>query len=389
MSKDYYDILGVPKGSGEEELKKAYRKLAMKFHPDKNKGDKNAEAKFKEINEAYETLKDPQKKAAYDRYGHAAFTQGGGGNAGGGFGGGHHGFSDFSGFSDIFENFFRQSGAGGVDPEDQAHYHNQGKDIRYNLDLTLEEAFKGKTAKLRFSTFGSCDSCHGMGSADGSKPSTCSACNGRGKVHFQQSLFIVERTCTTCGGTGQIISNPCRRCHGQGRSKKEKTIEVNIPAGVSDGMKIRVAGEGESGVRGAPAGDLYVFLSIKPHKMFKRDGQTIYCKVPITMVIATLGGEIEVPAIDGERIHVKIPAGTQHAHQIRIKNKGMQSVRSTMRGDMIVETSIEIPVNLSKRQKELLEEFSTEASHHNNSPQSQGFFAKVKEFWDDFNKGKS
>lgn len=384
MSKDYYDILGVPKGSSEEELKKAYRKLAMQFHPDKNKGDKTAEAKFKEINEAYETLKDPQKKAAYDRYGHAAFTQGAGQGGGGGFHGGQ-GFSDFSGFSDIFENFFRQSGGG----QQQANnYHNQGKDIRYNLELTLEEAFKGKSARLRFNTFASCVTCDGNGGADGTKPKVCTTCNGRGQVHFQQSLFIVERTCTACGGMGQTISNPCRTCHGQGRHKKDKTLEVAIPAGVDDGMKIRVTDEGEAGVRGAPPGDLYVFISIKPHKMFKRDGQTIHCKVPITMVNATLGGEIEVPSIDGERIQIKIPAGTQHGHQIRIKNKGMHGIRVSTRGDMLVETTVEIPVNLSKRQKEILEEFATEASTHNNSPQSQGFFAKVKEFWDDLSKVK-
>lgn len=385
MSKDYYEVLGVSKGASAEDLKKAFRKLAMQYHPDKHKGDKGAEEKFKAINEAYDVLKDDQKRAAYDRYGHDAFTQNGGSNAGG------HGFhgnaGGFGGFSDIFEQMFRQSGFGGA--ESNAHLHNQGSDIRYNLDLTLEEAFKGKTAKIRFTTFVSCQPCGGQGSESGSKPTTCPTCQGRGQVRFQQSLFIVERTCQTCSGTGQIIATPCKSCHGQGRVRKEKNLEVKIPAGIDDGMKMRVADEGEAGVRGAPAGDLYVFINVKHHKMFKRDGDKIFCKVPIQMIDAALGGDIEVPSIDGERVNIKIPAGTQNGHQFHIRGKGMKGLRTDHRGEMIVEAMIETPVNLSRRQKELLEEFLQEAKNQNNSPQSQGFFKKVKEFWDDLNHGKA
>lgn len=392
MAQDFYDVLGVSKSASDDEIKKAYRKMAMQFHPDKNKGDKTAEAKFKEINEAYEVLKDSQKKAAYDRFGHSAFTQGGGG-AGGGFGGGgFEGFSGFSGgsgfspFSDLFEAFFRQSQDGG----DSGDFNNsrmqesrKGNDIRYNLELSLDEAFKGKKTKLRFSTLMSCVTCNSTGSASGAKPATCGTCNGRGQVRFQQALFVVERTCHACGGSGQLISDPCKTCHGQGRHKREKNIEVEIPAGVDDGARVRVSGQGEAGVRGGPNGDLYIFVTVKQHRVFKRQQETIHCKVPINIAQAALGATIEVPTIDGGKADVVVPAGTQHGHQIRVKGKGMPHLRGSSRGDMLVELSLEVPVNLTKKQKELLQEFSSDLTKEKNTPLSHGFFSKVKDFWDD------
>ncbi|MES2607412.1 MAG: molecular chaperone DnaJ [Pseudomonadota bacterium] len=388
MSKDYYDILGIQKGASADELKKAYRKQAMKYHPDKNPGDKTAESKFKEVNEAHEVLKDEQKRAAYDRFGHAAFQQGAG--QGGGQGGFHGsaGAAGFGGFSDIFDAMFRGAGGFGDDHGGSHAAQQQGNDIRYNLDVSLEDAFKGSTANLKFYTFSSCTPCNGSGSADGSKAATCQTCKGRGQVRFQQGLFIVERTCSACGGTGQMISNPCKSCSGQGRSKKEKNIEVKIPAGVDDGTRIRVSNEGEAGVRGGATGDLYVFISIKAHRFFKRNASDIFCKVPISMTTAALGGHIDVPSIDGGHVDVKIPAGTQHAQQFRVRGKGMPSVRSSIRGDMIVEAAIEIPVNLSKQQKELLEQFNTDSTREKNTPQAHSFFTKVKDFWDDIAKGK-
>ncbi len=391
MSQDYYQILGVAKNASQDDMKKSYRKLAMQFHPDKNKGDKAAEEKFKKINEAYDVLKDEQKRAAYDRYGHSAFTNGGAGQGGAGQGGAGGGFHShgFSNLNDLFEQMMRQAAGGGNsgfhDDGHFAHAYNQGSDIRYNLELSLEEAYAGKTSRLRFTTLVKCDPCNGFGGANGVKPVVCKTCNGRGQVRAQQAFFSVERTCQTCGGAGQVISDPCKSCQGQGRARKEKNLEVKIPAGVDEGMKIRVPGEGEAGVRGAPSGDLYVFISLKNHAVFKRNGSNIHCKVTIPMTQAALGAEIEVPAIDGERISMKIPAGTQHGYQHRVRQKGMPGVRSAFRGDMLVEVSVEVPVNLSKRQKELLEEFQLEAVEANNSPQSQGFFSKVKDFFGDFN----
>jgi molecular chaperone DnaJ len=383
MSKDYYEILGVQKGASADELKKAYRKQAMKFHPDKNPGDKTAESKFKEANEAYEVLKDDQKRAAYDRFGHAAFQQGGGQGQGGFQGGG----AGFSGFSDIFDAMFR--GAGGFgDAGGGQGLQQQGNDIRYNLDVSLEDAFKGFTAQLKFYTHATCKPCNGSGSADSSSATSCQTCKGRGQVRFQQGLFVVERTCSACGGAGQMISNPCKSCHGQGRSKREKNLEVKIPAGVDDGTRIRVSSEGEAGIRGGATGDLYVFIGLKAHRFFKRNASDIFCKVPIPMTTAALGGQIDVPSIDGSHVDVKIPAGTQHGQQFRVRSKGMPSVRSSLRGDMIVEAAIEVPVNLSKKQKELLEEFNTDSTREKNTPQAHSFFTKVKDFWDEIAKGK-
>ncbi|MDP3372329.1 MAG: molecular chaperone DnaJ [Candidatus Paracaedibacteraceae bacterium] len=388
MSKDYYDILGVQKSATADDLKKAYRKKAMKYHPDKNPGNKEAENKFKAANEAYEVLKDDQKRAAYDRFGHAAFQQGGPGQ------GGFSGFQDggaggFGSFSDIFDAMFRGAGGGFGEAQGGSQGMQQkGNDVRYNLDLSLEDAFKGSTAHLKFYTYSACTPCNGSGSSDGSKATTCGTCKGRGQVRFQQGLFIVERTCSTCNGAGQIISNPCKSCGGQGRSKKEKNLEVKIPAGVDDGTRIRVSNEGEAGIRGGATGDLYVFISIKAHRFFKRNGNDIFCRVPISMTIAALGGEIDVPSIDGSHVPVKISAGTQHGHQLRVRSKGMPSIRGSARGDMIVEIAIEVPVNLSKKQKELLEQFNTDSTREKNTPQAHSFFTKVKDFWDDIAKGK-
>ncbi len=374
MAKDYYETLGVTQTSSDDEIKKSYRKLAMKYHPDKNPGDKKAEEKFREATEAYEVLLDAQKRAAYDRYGHAAFQQQ---QQQGGGGGGHPGFSGgFGGsFADIIDEMFGGAFTGG------AQANHAGSDIRYNLDITLEEAFKGKNATVKFTTLVGCTNCKGSGGEAGSRPTNCTACHGRGKTRYQQGFFTIERPCTTCGGAGQVIAKPCRPCNGSGRVRKEKNLEVKIPAGVEEGTRIRVTHEGEAGLRGAPSGDLYVFLNIKQHSLFKRQGADILCKVPIQMVTAVLGGEIEVPTIDGGQASVKIPAGTQPGQQFRMKSKGMSILRATGRGDMIIEAKVETPVSLSKKQRELLEEFAQIGKGEKNSPESSGFFAKVKDFF--------
>lgn len=378
---NYYELLGVSKSASEDELKKAYRKLAMQWHPDKNPGDAAAEKKFKEINEAYDVLKDPQKRAAYDRYGHDAFTSGGMGGAGGG-GAGAAGF-DFSGnFADIFDDLFggafnqqRRGGGGGSAPQ-------QGADLRYNLGISLEEAFKGKQETITLTTSVSCEGCSGSGGEKGSQPITCSTCQGRGKIRAQQGFFTIERSCHSCQGTGKVIKDPCKKCAGSGRMRKDKSLKVNIPAGVEEGTRIRLSGEGEVGLRGGPAGDLYIFLGIKPHPFFQREEADLHCRVPVPMVVAALGGDIEVPTIEGGRVKVAIPAGTQYGRQFRLKGKGMSIMRSTQRGDMYVHAAVETPVNLSKKQKDLLKQFSGEKGAHN-SPESENFFSRVKEFWED------
>jgi len=378
MSKDYYQILGVSKTASADELKKAYRKLAMQYHPDKNKGDKAAEEKFKEISNAYDVLSDEQKRAAYDRYGHDAFNQGGMGGAGGGAGAA--GFDFSSGFADIFEDLFGMGGARGGRGQQQQQ-NTRGADLRYNLTISLEEAFKGKSENIKVTTAASCDTCSGSGAANGSKPITCSTCGGAGRVRATQGFFTVERTCTSCGGMGKTIKDPCRPCAGSGRVRKEKTLAVNIPAGVEDGTRIRVSGEGEVGVRGGGAGDLYIFVSIKEHALFARDGADIHCSIPIRMTTATLGGSIEVPTIDGARVKVTIPEGTQHGHQMRLRGRGMSIIRAGNRGDMYIHTMVETPVKLSKKQRELLKEFDKAGEHV--SPASERFFDKVKELWSD------
>lgn len=381
MSKqDYYSVLGVGKEAGNEDIKKAYRKLAMQYHPDRNPGDAQAEHKFKEINEAYEILKDSQRRAAYDRFGHAAFEGGMGGE--GGFGPGFGGGAGFggSGFADIFEEMFGDFMGGG---RRSGRSSGRGADLRYNMEVKLEEAFSGKKATIRVPTSVTCKSCSGSGSAGGSQPSSCPSCHGAGRVRSQSGFFTVERTCPTCGGTGQVIRDPCRTCSGSGRMQKEKTLQVSIPAGVEDGTRIRLTGEGEAGVRGGPTGDLYIFVTVSPHRFFVRDGTNVYCRVPIQMTTATLGGNVEVPTLDGTRARINVPAGTQTGRQFRLKAKGMPVLRSAGRGDMFIEAIIETPVDLTDRQKQLLREFDEAGSEATHSPQSHGFFSKVRELWDD------
>ena len=371
--RDYYEVLGVSKGASEQDLKSAFRKMAKEFHPDRNQGDATAEQKFKDVNEAYEVLKDPQKRAAYDQYGHAAFEQGGGGR-GGGFP------PDFaSSMSDIFEDLFgdfmgqRRGRRGQV--------RERGADLRYNLELTLHEAFTGKTAQIRVPTTIGCEPCAGTGAKAGTKPKACSTCGGAGKVRASQGYFTLERTCPACHGRGEVIEDPCPSCNGAGRVTREKVLSVNVPAGVEDGNRIRLAGEGESGMRGGPAGDLYIFVGIKPHGFFQRDGADVFCKVPISMVTAALGGNVDVPTLDNNMTRVKVPEGTETGKQFRLKGKGMPVLRSTMTGDMYIQVEVETPKNLTRRQRELLEEFQKE-SRKETSPESHGFFAKVKEFFE-------
>jgi molecular chaperone DnaJ len=366
--RDFYEVLGVSKGASDGELKKAYRKLAMQLHPDRNPDDSEAESKFKEINEAYDILKDDQKRAVYDRHGHAAFEGGGGGGRSGG---------GFEGFGDIFEEMFGDfMGGGGRSRRPSA---GRGADLQYNLEITLDEAFAGKQATLDVPSSVSCDDCTGSGAADGSAPTSCQSCGGRGKVRAQQGFFAIERTCPTCQGAGQVIADPCGTCHGQGRTEQQKSLSVNIPAGVDDGTRIRLSDEGEAGFRGGANGDLYVFLSIKPHRIFQREGSDLFMEVPIPMTTAALGGAIEVPNIDGSKVRLNIPEGCQSGMQFRLRGKGMTIYNHPERGAMIVRTKIETPVNLSKRQKELLEEFAEEGE--NTNPESEGFFSKVKDFF--------
>src|ERR1700761_2893835 len=362
MSKrDYYEVLGLSKGASGEDLKKAYRKMAMQFHPDRNPGDSSADEKFREVNEAYDVLKDEQKRAAYDRFGHAAFEQGGGRGGAGDFGFG-------AGLADIFDERFGEFMGG----RRGGGFAQRGSDLRYNMEVTLEEAFAGKTVEIEIPSSETCGSCSGTGGANGAQPVECTTCRGAGKVRATQGFFTIERTCPTCQGAGRTIKTPCRECGGAGRTKRDKTLSVNVPAGIEDGTRIRLAGEGEMGLRGAPPGDLYIFLSVQPHRLFQREGANVHCKVPLSMVTAALGGTIEVPTIDGSRAKISIPAGTQSGHQFRLRGKGMSVLRSPARGDMFVEAIVETPVNLTKRQEELLREFEGEGGDV--SPQSAGFF---------------
>lgn len=379
MSKqDYYTTLGIERATAPDDVKKAYRKLAMQFHPDRNQGNKQAEQKFKEISEAYDVLKDDQKRAAYDRLGHAAFearANGAGGRAGAGdFGFGAGGFADI--FDEMFGEFMGRGPAGAAGPA-------RGADLRYNLEIGLDDAFAGKSTTIRVASAASCDACGGTGAEAGARPIACPTCRGHGKVRAQQGFFTIERTCPSCHGQGQVIEKPCRTCGGQGRVRRERTLKVDIPAGVENGTRIRLAGEGEAGMRARPAGDLYIFLTVRPHRFFQRDGNNLHCRVPIPLTTAALGGAIEVPVIDGSRAKISIPAGTQTSHQFRLRGKGMSVLRSPQRGDLYIEAVVETPVNLTKRQQELLREFETSASPEKTSPESAGFFAKVKELWDD------
>lgn len=384
--RDFYEVLGVAKGADEKVLKTAYRNLAKKLHPDANHGTKETDAKFKELNEAYDVLKDPQKKAAYDRFGHQAFENGGGGRPGSGPGFGPE-FN--SSMSDIFEDLFGdfmggQRGGGGQRGRAGARGNGatRGSDLRYNLEINLTESYSGKSATVRVPSSVSCDVCKGSGAKPGTQPKTCGTCGGAGAVRSQSGFFTVERACPTCAGRGQVIADPCMACGGQGRVTKERNLNVAIPAGVEDGTRIRMTGEGEAGLRGGPSGDLYIFISMRAHEFFQRDGADLYCKVPISMSTAALGGEIEVPTIDGKKARVTIPDGAQNGKQFRLKSKGMPVLRSAQHGDMYIQVSVETPVNLSRRQRELMQEFDKEA--RNNSPESEGFFAKAKAFWEGF-----
>ena len=369
--RDYYDVLGVPKGSEQEALKKAYRSKAKELHPDRNSDNPNAEAQFKEVNEAYEVLKDADKKAAYDRYGHAAFEGGGGGQ---GFGGG----GDFSSaFSDVFDDLFGDFMGGGRGGRQQ---QSRGSDLRYNLSISLAEAFAGLQKTINVPSAVSCGSCNGSGAAGGSSPTTCPTCSGLGKVRATQGFFTVERGCPTCSGVGQIIKNPCSSCGGQGTQKKDRALNVNVPPGVETGTRIRLAGEGETGPRGGVSGDLYIFIEVLKHKIFERDGLNLFCRVPVSMAKASLGGEVEVPTIDGGRSRVRIPAGSQSGRQMRLKGKGMPAIKTIQKGDMFIEMAVETPVNLTARQKELLQEF--EELSEDNNPETNSFFSSVKTFWE-------
>lgn len=381
--RDFYETLGVGKKAGADEMKKAYRKLAMQYHPDKNPGDKKAEQKFKEISEAYDILKDDQKRAAYDRFGHAAFDGNmGGGRSGGAAQGGAAG--GFGGFSDIFEEMFGDfMGQQQQGRAKQGAAGRRGADMSVEVEITLEESFNGKDIPVKTSAWQSCQTCQGSGAEKGTKADTCTTCRGAGSVRGQQGFFTVERTCPSCGGVGQTIKTPCAGCAGSGRTRKEKTLQVSIPAGIEDGTRMRLTGEGEAGLRGGPSGDLYVFINVKQNRFFQRDGAHLHCRVPVPMHVMALGGAIEVPTVEGKRIQVTVPAGTQTGTQFRLKNKGMTVLRSPARGDMYVEVAAETPVDLTKRQKELLQQFAAEGAADKTHPQSSSFFDKVKDLWED------
>jgi molecular chaperone DnaJ len=368
--RDYYDVLGVGRSATGEEIKKAYRRKAKELHPDRNGGNPSAEARFKEVNEAYDVLKDERKKAAYDQFGHAAVD--------GSMGGARAGHADFSGaFSEVFEDLFGDFMGG----RGRATRARRGADLRYNLGVTLEEAYSGKQATISVPGAIPCEQCNGTGAAGGATPQSCPTCQGAGKVRAQQGFFTIERTCPTCKGQGQIIKDPCRHCAGAGQVRKERALSVNVPPGVETGTRIRLAGEGESGPRGGASGDLYIFIDVQPHPIFERDGPNLYCRIPVPMTTAALGGEIEAPTLDGGRTRVKVPAGVQSGKQLRLRSKGMPTLQRTgMQGDLYIELAVETPVNLSRRQEELLREFEAEA--RDNSPENQDFFSKVKDFWE-------
>ncbi|WP_427453185.1 molecular chaperone DnaJ [Litorimonas sp. WD9-15] len=384
MSKrDYYEILGVPKNADEKTMKSAFRKKAMECHPDRHPDDEGAEARFKELNEAYGILSDEQKRAAYDRMGHAAFSQGGGGGGGG-----------FQDFNDIFSQMFGGSGAGGFADmfggggRRQRETVQRGSDLRYELDITLEEAFAGKDVEITVPIAEDCDRCDGVGAEPGAEVETCSTCNGIGRVRTNQGLFTMERACPTCGGQGEYVSDPCIQCDGQGQVRQQTELDVSIPAGVEDGTRIRLTGQGDAapkrgGGGGRQRGDLYIFVGVKSHELFEREAANLFCRAPVPMATAALGGEIEIPTIDGGRSKVKVAEGSQSGKRLRLRGKGMSVLRSDRRGDMYVELAVETPSGLTKRQRELLEEFAAEGGDHTASPESRNFFDKAKRFWDE------
>lgn len=381
MARDYYEVLGVSKTATSDELKKAYRKLAMQYHPDRNAGDKKAEQKFKEINEAYDVLKDSQKRAAYDHYGPEGVSgMGSQGGYGGGFNtdGFEFNFSNSGSFSDIFEDLF--SMAGGSRSNRRSYSATRGSDLKYNATITLEEAFSGKDLEISLRKQDTCEKCNGTGSANGAKPETCPMCNGSGTVRMSQGFFTVERTCSSCGGQGIHISSPCSKCSGSGRAMRSKKILVHIPAGIDDGVRINVAGEGEAGILGGEHGSLYIYVNVAKHNFFNRDGSNLYCEAPISFVQAALGGEIQIPTIENDKILVKIPEGTQSGQMLKVKGKGMKTMKSSLRGDMFVTVQVETPVNLTDKQKELLREFAsldTKSSH----PKNNSFWSKFRFFF--------
>lgn len=375
--KDYYEVLGLQKGATENDIKRAYKRLASKHHPDKNQGSKDAEEKFKEINEAYEVLGDAEKRAAYDQYGHAAFEQGGGA---GGFGGGFSG--GFGGFEDIFSEMF----GGGFGSGGRRQRVVRGDDLRYDIEISLEEAVKGCKKDIRISTLAECDSCHGSGAEKGSKVETCSHCHGSGRIRRQQGFFVTEAVCPSCHGSGKKIEKPCKSCHGDGRVQKAKNLSVTIPAGVDTGNQLRLSGEGAAGENGAPAGDLYVVIHVREHDIFERDGSNLYCEVPISFTMAALGGEIEVPTLDG-KLKLKIPAETQTGKLFRVRGKGVTSPRGGYAGDLICKVVVETPVALNDEQKDLLRKLEESlASKSKHRPQQEGFLDSVKNFFSNLGK---
>lgn len=374
MAQDFYSMLGVGRDADPAALKSAFRKGAMKFHPDRNQGDAAAEQKFKELNEAYEVLSDPQKRAAYDRYGHDAFKSGGMNNAGGGFGNGF----DASSFSDVFDDIFGDFMGG----RGRRQGPGRGADLKYQMSISLDDAFKGKSAEVTVPGSVSCETCDGSGAKAGSGPSHCSSCKGAGRVRMQQGFFTIERTCPNCNGEGSVIADPCTDCSGQGRVRKERTLSVDVPAGIESGTRIRLAGEGEAGPRGGPEGDLYIFVNVDEHDLFERDSADLYCAMPIPMTTAALGGKFEAPTIDGGRVKIDVPEGVQTGKRFRVKGKGMTVLNQKRRGDLYVEIAVETPVGLNQRQKELLQEFCESGGGEEACPQSKGFFERAKKFWD-------
>jgi len=369
---DFYELLEVERGADGARIKSSYRKLAMRYHPDKNPGCKDSEARFKAISEAYDCLKDPQKRAAYDRFGKAAFQNGGGGGA--------RGPQDFSGFADIFDNIFGEFNAGGRGGQRQAA--RRGADLRYDLEIRLEDAFHGKATQIKVDVSTRCETCDGTGAKAGTSARACGTCSGHGKVRAQQGFFVVERTCPTCHGAGQVIADPCNSCRGEGRVDREKTLDVNVPKGVDEGTRIRLTGEGEAGARGAPPGDLYIFIHVKRHAFYEREGTTLFTRAPISFSTAALGGSITIPGMDGAQHEIRIPAGIQSGKQIRQRGAGMPVLQGRGTGDLVVQIDVETPTRLSARQKDLLRQFQ-ETETGDESPNSKGFFTKLKDMWED------
>ena len=377
--RDFYEILGVARGATDDEIKKSYRKMAMKYHPDRNPDNKEAEAKFKEAKEAYEMLSDPQKRTAYDQYGHAGVDPNMGGFGGGGGGGG--GGQGFGGFSDAFGDIFGDIFGGGAQGRSGPQVY-RGADLRYSMEISLEEAANGHDTQIRVPSWSNCEPCHGSGAEPGSKVETCTTCNGVGQVRVTQGFFSMQQTCPRCSGSGSYIPKPCKKCHGAGKTKSQKTLEVKIPAGIDDGMRIRSSGNGEPGVNGGPSGDLYVEVHIKPHPVFERDGEDLHCKMPISFVEAILGGEIEVPTLSGKATF-DVPEGTQSGRTFRLRSKGIKSLRTSLPGDLYIHVQVETPVKLTQAQKDLLKQFdeSLKAGGAKHSPQQKGFLDRVKDFF--------